>query len=93
MQISPMDQARQAGERLYHFHGGLRLRHNKKVSCEDPVEDAPLPPRLYVPLLQHSGREAEATVQPGQHVLKGEQLGCFTHPTRGCSVPTRSRGV
>lgn len=76
--------ARRAGERLHRFHGGLRLRHNKKVSCEVPVQKAALPPRLYVPLLQHAGREAEATVSEGQHVLKGEQIGCFKQLGSGC---------
>ena len=64
-------QTRQAGERLFHFHGGLRLRHNKKISCEVPVQKAALPQRLYVPLLQHSGAEAEPTVKEGQKVMKG----------------------
>ena len=71
--------ARHAGERLHTFHGGLRLRHNKKISCETPLQRAALPQRLYVPLLQHSGLEAEPTVEQGQKVLKGEQIGCYRH--------------
>ena len=80
------DDARQrlAENRLYHFHGGLRLRHNKKVSCELPVAPAPLPERLFVPLLQQSGPEARATVQAGQQVLKGEAIGCYRHLGAGC---------
>jgi electron transport complex protein RnfC len=73
----PEIQARSAGERLYHFHGGMRLRHNKKISCETPVEKTPLATRYFVPLLQHRGREAEPTVSVGQKVLKGDQVGCF----------------
>jgi electron transport complex protein RnfC len=84
MQNDSVEQARHAGDHLHHFHGGLRLRHNKKISCEVPLEQAPLPPRLYVPLLQHSGREAEATVKPGQKVLKGDQIGCFSQLGSGC---------
>jgi electron transport complex protein RnfC len=80
----PVEQARHAGENLHHFHGGLRLRHNKKISCEVPLEQAPLPPRLYVPLLQHSGQEAVSTVVPGQKVLKGDQIGCFSQLGSGC---------
>lgn len=76
--------ARRAGERLYDFHGGLRLRHHKKVSCEVPVERLPLPDRLYVPLLQHTGREAEPAVAEGQYVLKGQPIGCFQHLGSGC---------
>ena len=78
------EQARRAGERLFHFHGGLRLRHNKKISCETPVEKTALPQRLYVPLLQHTGMAAEPTVEQGQRVLKGEQIGCFRHLGSGC---------
>ena len=42
--FSASDDARQrlAENRLYRFHGGLRLRHNKKVSCELPVAPVPL---------------------------------------------------
>ena len=78
------ESAKHAGERLHNFHGGLRLRHNKKISCETPVQRTALPQRLYVPLLQHSGREAEPTVREGQKVLKGEQIGCFRHLGSGC---------
>ena len=77
MQKDVLSQARSAGEQLYHFHGGLRLRHNKKISCETPVEKMPLAMRYFVPLLQHSGQEAEPMVIAGQKILKGEQLGCF----------------
>ena len=83
------EQARSAGQHLHPFHGGLRLRHNKKISCETPVEPAALPQRLYVPLLQHTGREAEPMVSEGQQVLKGEQIGCFSHlGSGGVHAPT-----
>jgi len=79
MHIDPAEQARNAGEQLHHFHGGLRLRHNKKISCETPLEDTPLPGHLFVPLLQQHGREVEATVETGQKVLKGDVIGRFAH--------------
>lgn len=78
-QTSIAELARSAGQRLHHFHGGLRLRHNKKISCEVPLEKTALPTRLFVPLRQHTGQEAEATVSQGQRVLKGDQIGCFQH--------------
>ena len=81
---APADAARAAGTRLYRFDGGLRLRHHKKMSCEVPVQRAALPQRLYVPLLQHTGREAEASVVTGQQVLKGDPIGCFRHLGSGC---------
>lgn len=79
-----IERARLAGERIHHFHGGLRLRHNKKISCTTPLERVPLPRRLYVPLLQHSGSGlVQALVQAGQKVLKGERLGIYTAPDEG----------
>lgn len=67
--------AKQAGERTHHFHGGLRLRHHKKISCQDPVKQPPLPELLVVPLLQHAGDIAEPLVGVGEAVLKGQQIG------------------
>lgn len=84
MQPDPFRQARLAGEQIHHFHGGLRLRHNKKISCETPIEKAALATRYYVPLLQHTGREAQPQVEQGQRVLKGDVLGCFKHLGSGC---------
>lgn len=78
------ERARSAGRHTHHFHGGLRLRHNKKISCELPVERAVMPDRLFVPLLQHAGPDpAEPCVQIGQHVLKGETLGSYVIPESG----------
>ena len=71
----PREQARHAGERLHHFPGGLRLRHNKKISCAMPVERPPLPPELVVPLLQHAGPPAEPMVSPGDSVAAGQPIG------------------
>ena len=67
--------AQEAGKRTHHFHGGLRLRHNKKVSCQVAVERPPLPELLLVPLLQHAGDVTEPLVKVGDNVLKGQQIG------------------
>jgi len=83
MHNDPQKQARKAGEQLYHFHGGLRLRHNKKISCGTPVEKVPLATRYAVPLLQQAGQEAEPVVGAGQKVLKGDLLGVFNGPEAG----------
>ena len=69
------DLARQAGRQIHHFHGGLRLRHHKKISCQDQVIRPPLPELLTVPLLQHAGDSAEPFVNAGDHVLKGQAIG------------------
>ncbi len=67
--------AREAGKHTHHFHGGLRLRHNKKISCQDPVERPPLPELLFVPLLQHAGDLPDPLVHVGERVLKGQPIG------------------
>jgi electron transport complex protein RnfC len=72
---NPVELAREAGKRTHHFHGGLRLRHNKKISCQDAVTRPPLPELLVVPLLQHAEGLAEALVRVGEQVLKGQQIG------------------
>jgi len=67
--------AEEAGKRIHHFHGGLILQHNKKMSCLDPVERPHLPALLVVPLLQHAGDMTEPLVRKGQTVLKGQAIG------------------
>ncbi len=74
-QSRQVELARAAGKHIHHFHGGLRLRHNKKISCQDPVERPPLPELLIVPLLQHAGDSADPFVNVGERVLKGQQIG------------------
>ena len=72
MQDDPVTIARDAGRHLHRFHGGLRLRHNKKVSCQHPLQRPDMPARLVVPLQQHIGPQPDCLVTTGQSVLKGE---------------------
>ncbi|HET6565779.1 MAG TPA: electron transport complex subunit RsxC [Xanthomonadales bacterium] len=83
MRIPAREQAESAGQRLYHFHGGLKLRHNKKISCQTPVRRSRLPPRLYVPLLQHVGDPASPLVAEGENVLKGQVIARYELPQPG----------
>jgi len=83
MHDSADELARNAGKRLFHFHGGLRLRHHKQASCQIAVQSVALPPRLYIPLLQHAGAEATPLVPTGAHVLKGEPVARFDEPSIG----------
>lgn len=83
MRLPAREQAELAGQRLYHFHGGLKLHHNKKISCQLPLRRSILPPRLYVPLLQHAGVQAEAMVTQGQSVLKGQPIASYGIPQAG----------
>jgi electron transport complex protein RnfC len=83
MRLPAREQAGLAGQRLYHFHGGLRLQHNKEISCQSPVRLSKIPPRLYVPLLQHAGEQCRAIVAQGQSILKGEAIAKFDRPVTG----------
>ncbi len=55
--------------------GGLRLAANKAQSLRSPLRAAPIPERLIVPLGQHIGDPAEASVEVGQQVLTGQVIG------------------
>lgn len=94
----PLAAVQDAGERLHRFHGGLRMRHNKKVSCTHPVSRPPLPSRLVVPMLQHMGAPANAVVAAGDPVLKGQLIGqgggAPVHaPTSGTVAAVESRAM
>jgi len=84
---NPVEVAREAGKHIHHFHGGLRLKHHKRISCQVPVERPPLPDILVVPLLQHIGDIAEPFVKAGDHVLKGQLIG-RCEPCAGVHAPT-----
>ena len=71
----PHDAGAPGGRLLHRLRGGLRLRHHKQVSCARPVERPVLPDVLIVPLQQHLGLPAQALVQAGDRVLKGQRLG------------------
>jgi Na+-translocating ferredoxin:NAD+ oxidoreductase RnfC subunit len=83
----PIEVARDAGKHIHHFHGGLRLKHNKRISCQVAVERPSLPEFLVVPLLQHAGDIAEPFVKAGDHVLKGQQIG-RCEPCAAVHAPT-----
>jgi electron transport complex protein RnfC len=61
-------------QRLYHFHGGLKLPGHREVTAARPIRDAGIPAILVVPLLQHIGEPAECLVQPGDTVDKGQLI-------------------
>ena len=71
----------QLGERLWRFHGGVRLPHEKPMSLAADPEFAGVPPVLVVPLRQHRGDAAEPVVRVGETVNRGQLIG-EAHPGR-----------
>ncbi len=61
--------------KLKTFPGGLHPPDNKQWSEHKPIELCPLPEQLVVPLSQHIGAPAEACVQKGDLVKKGQLIG------------------
>jgi len=61
--------------KLWAFHGGVHLPDEKALSNQAPLQDAPIPPQLVIPLQQHIGAPARACVQVGERVLKGQPIG------------------
>lgn len=87
--------------RLWKIFGGLKLRGNKAVSMTTPVQPAPVPKMLVLPLQQHIGNAAEAIVEVGDHVLKGQMIAAAKDyistpihaPTSGIIVAIEDRPV
>lgn len=52
----------------YPFIGGLVLDNHREISTRRPVERAPIPDELILPLSQHAGTSAKPIVAVGDHV-------------------------
>ncbi len=61
--------------KLRTFPGGLHPPDNKSWTEKKAIEDCPLPAELIIPLSQHIGAPAEACVQKGEIVKKGQIVG------------------
>ena len=57
------------------FPGGLHPADNKKWTAAKPVETVPLPLVVFIPLAQRVGAPAEACVEVGTLVKKGQVIG------------------
>ncbi|MEZ5452793.1 MAG: electron transport complex subunit RsxC [Thiothrix sp.] len=64
--------------KLWRFHGGLHLDYHKGESTTRPVQAIPLAEELVIPLQQHAGYKPTLTVQAGDYVYKGQELGTHT---------------
>ncbi|TKD39389.1 electron transport complex subunit RsxC [Azotobacter chroococcum] len=60
--------------KLWDFHGGIHPPERKALSNRTPIQPAPLPARLVLPLGQHIGTPAEPIVAVGERVLKGQPI-------------------
>ena len=63
-----------AQEKIWDIPGGIHPAERKELSNRTPIQQAPLPKRLLLPLVQHIGAAAEPCVVVGQHVRKGEKV-------------------
>jgi len=61
-----------SNRKTFNFHGGLHLDEHKSISTSRPIETAPIPPLLILPLLQHIGNPAIPCVKVGENVLKNQ---------------------
>jgi len=59
---------------IWDIHGGIHPPEHKDLSNRTPIQPAPLPKRLVLPLTQHLGAPAEPCVTLGERVLKGQQI-------------------
>ena len=59
---------------IHPLRGGVHPAEQKALSNQTPIQSAPLAQQLIVPLLQHLGSAAEACVQVGDYVLKGQLI-------------------
>ena len=78
--------------RLHRFHGGLRLDGHKTESLLRGLQQASLPPRLYLPLKQHIGEHNKPLVRVGETVSKGQMIAAGSSPIcASLHAPTSGR--
>jgi Na+-translocating ferredoxin:NAD+ oxidoreductase subunit C len=59
---------------IWDIPGGIHPAERKELSNRTPIQPAPLPGRLTLPLNQHIGTSAEPVVAVGERVLKGQLI-------------------
>ena len=57
------------------FRGGVHPRDFKYLAKNIAIKNLPLPQKVIIPLLQHTGAINESIVKPGDLVKKGEKIG------------------
>ncbi|QKE63638.1 electron transport complex subunit RsxC [Aquipseudomonas campi] len=61
-------------QQIWDIPGGIHPPEQKTLSNRTPIQPAPLPRRLILPLGQHIGAAAEPCVAVGEYVLKGQKI-------------------
>lgn len=56
------------------FSHGIHPEENKHYTANKPIQRLPFPPRLYLPLSQHTGAPSQLIVHVGQEVVRGEPI-------------------
>jgi electron transport complex protein RnfC len=59
---------------VWNIPGGIHPPERKTLSNRTPIQPAPLPKRLVLPLNQHIGAAAEPVVELGEYVRKGQLI-------------------
>jgi electron transport complex protein RnfC len=72
---------------MFTFRGGVHPREHKEATEHKPVEELPLPSRVYIPMAQHTGAPSKPVVKKGDVVRTGTLLG---EPAGRVSVPTHA---
>lgn len=73
--------------RVWDIPGGVHPPENKIQSLQTEIEAAGIPPQLVLPLSQHVGTPAKATISVGERVLKGQKIADADGPV---SVPVHA---
>ncbi len=78
----------------FRMRGGVHPEGRKELSADIPIRVLPLPERLFVSLQQHIGAPANAVVQVGDTVLKGQLIAASTGAVSApVHAPTSGRVV
>jgi Na+-translocating ferredoxin:NAD+ oxidoreductase subunit C len=69
------------------FRGGVHPEEHKQLTCNEPIRPLSPPSKVIVPLQQHLGAPAVATVKVGERVAEGQPL---AEPQGFVSVPVHA---
>jgi electron transport complex protein RnfC len=61
--------------KLKTFLGGSHPPERKELTRDKPVEEAPLPDEIIIPLIQHTGAPCQPLVEKGATVAAGQKIG------------------